>query len=154
MRSGGRKRPRSRSINRCVAAASLSIVGCAALSGVDGGSAPRGTLRRREVVDAGAPAVAGRVLALGAAGPAGAGVDAEGTAEVDAALAVSPVAEAPVVAAEVAGAIAAGAAAVDPGLLSPRAFAAGDAGTVPDGDDGEVAEDEAGVASDVAPLLK
>jgi len=53
MRSGGRKGPRSRSINRCVAAASLSVAGCAALSGVDGGTALRGTFRRREVLDAG-----------------------------------------------------------------------------------------------------
>ncbi|HET8876396.1 MAG TPA: hypothetical protein VFO53_08725 [Casimicrobiaceae bacterium] len=136
-----------------MAAASLSIAGCAALSGVDGGSAPRGTFRRREVVDAGVLVAGGRVLALGAPRRTDAGAEAEGSAEVDAALVVSPVAEAPGVAAEVAGAIAPGAAAADPGPRSPRTVAAGAAGTV-SGDDGEFAEDDAGAASDVAPLLK
>jgi hypothetical protein len=152
--SGGRKRPRSRSINRCVAAASLSIAGCAAPLRVDGGDAPRETFRRREVVDAGVLVAGGCVPALGAAAGADVEVDADGTAEVDGASLVPPGGEAPAAAAEVAGAIVAGPAAVDPCLLSSRAVAAGDAGTVPDGDDGEVAEDEAGVAPGAGSLLK
>jgi len=153
MRSGGRKGPRSRSINRCVAAASLSVAGCAALSGVDGGTALRGTFRRREVLDAGL-LVSGGVLALAAAPEADAGADAGGIADAGAASVGSPAADAPVVAAEVAGAIAAGGAAVDPCVLSPSAVDAGDAPAVADGDDGDVAEDAAGAASDVVSLLK
>jgi hypothetical protein len=153
--SGGRKRPRSRSINRCVAAASLSIVGCAALLRVDGGEAPRETLRRREVVDADVPVVGGCVSALGAAAGADVEDDADGTAEVDAAASlVPPGGEAPAAAAEVAGATVGAPAAVDPCPLSSRAAAAGDAGALPDGDDAEVAEDDDGVAPDVGWLFK